>query len=493
MSNFPSQFEATPEPELRPDGRVPDPGSPFAAKVAWIFTIILMGVVVGFNQLGGKEEKKSATAQAAEVEPPDAADPFPMTAKFFVKFAQGWNLDASMRGEVVKSLGPSAKTPADKVRLAIVVADLQGAQAGLDQLKEVGELSGALKEDAQTLRKAYEAGGTVDDGADRQRLIEHHGWFGKLAGTYGLKNDDPARAPLLEGAARLIAVAGFAVGVLGLAFFGGIAACVTMAVMMGSGKVRGRFVPPAPGGSVFIETVPVFIAAFLLLHLVLGFVAKKYSVNGEPPEWLMPLQLSAQWALIVIPLWPVLARGMKWSEFRWGLGWHAGRGVLREMGAGVVGYFAGLPLLAVVIAITVGIFIVRTAVYQVGHPGENPPTPANPVADLISKGSPGVLAMLFVLATCWAPIVEEAIFRGAMYRQLRTRLGVLAAAGISALAFGCMHGYSFLLLGPVICLGFVFALMREWRGSLIASMTAHFMHNATALAFVFLVLSAIKD
>jgi membrane protease YdiL (CAAX protease family) len=89
--------------------------------------------------------------------------------------------------------------------------------------------------------------------------------------------------------------------------------------------------------------------------------------------------------------------------------------------------------------------------------------------------------------------VEEAVFRGGMYRQLRSRLSVLGAAGISALTFGLMHGYMFLLLGPVICLGFVFALMREWRGSLIASMTAHFMHNATTLVFVFLALSALKD
>jgi membrane protease YdiL (CAAX protease family) len=56
-----------------------------------------------------------------------------------------------------------------------------------------------------------------------------------------------------------------------------------------------------------------------------------------------------------------------------------------------------------------------------------------------------------------------------------------------------MHGYNILLLGPVICLGFVFALMREWRGSLIGSMTAHFLHNATALALVLLALSALKD
>jgi membrane protease YdiL (CAAX protease family) len=39
----------------------------------------------------------------------------------------------------------------------------------------------------------------------------------------------------------------------------------------------------------------------------------------------------------------------------------------------------------------------------------------------------------------------------------------------------------------VIGLGFGFALVREWRGSLIPSMTAHCIHNAVTITAVLLV------
>ena len=48
---------------------------------------------------------------------------------------------------------------------------------------------------------------------------------------------------------------------------------------------------------------------------------------------------------------------------------------------------------------------------------------------------------------------------------------------------------------PVLLLAsvFIFALMREWRGSLIAPMTAHALHNGTLLTLLLLVLWAMKD
>jgi len=61
------------------------------------------------------------------------------------------------------------------------------------------------------------------------------------------------------------------------------------------------------------------------------------------------------------------------------------------------------------------------------------------------------------------------------------------------LAFGLMHGYELFMLMPVISLGFGFAFLREWRGSLIAPMVAHFLHNATVLTFLLSILSYIKD
>ena len=56
-------------------------------------------------------------------------------------------------------------------------------------------------------------------------------------------------------------------------------------------------------------------------------------------------------------------------------------------------------------------------------------------------------------------------------------MGVVLATLISALWFGLMHGYSGLLLMPVITIGAGFALIREWRGSLLPTVIAHAIHN----------------
>lgn len=469
----------------------PDPGSRLAAKVAWVAVIVLMAIVVTLNQLPEKEPAKAGPAAAKAVEPPEVGDQFALAAKFIVKLSHAWSIDAASRQRFVASLDDSAQTDADKVRVAIVAANLIDPQAGIDRLDKIPDLTGPLAEDAQDVKASFESD-TPPSASVENRLVEHHGWFGKLAATRTLPDTDPKRAAVLAGANRILLLLIAFTAVLFVGGLGGLVAFVWMLVLLGGGRIRPRFVAPAPGGSAFIETVPIFILAFLLLHLGLGLLAHAKSVNGEPPDWLMPFQLCAQWSLIVIPLWP-LVRGMKWTDFRTRLGWHSGQGVFREIGAGIAAYFASLPLLVVMAAITIAIMMVKAAIYERMHPGKHAAPPSNHIAELIGNGSPAVLVLLFVLATLWAPIVEEAIFRGSMYRQLRSRLGMLAAAVLSALTFGLMHGYPLLLLGPVICLGFVFALMREWRGSLIPSMTAHFLHNATVLSLAILALSAVRN
>jgi membrane protease YdiL (CAAX protease family) len=44
----------------------------------------------------------------------------------------------------------------------------------------------------------------------------------------------------------------------------------------------------------------------------------------------------------------------------------------------------------------------------------------------------------------------------------------------------------------LIALGFNFSMMREWRGSLIAPMTAHLLHNGTLLTLVILLFKAVS-
>jgi membrane protease YdiL (CAAX protease family) len=86
-----------------------------------------------------------------------------------------------------------------------------------------------------------------------------------------------------------------------------------------------------------------------------------------------------------------------------------------------------------------------------------------------------------------APIGEELLFRGLLYRSLRNRMGIALAVGLSAAVFGVMHwwfGDPAVLIFPRVALGVLLALLYEGTGSLYPSMLLHAWVNmglATAL------------
>jgi membrane protease YdiL (CAAX protease family) len=275
-----------------------------------------------------------------------------------------------------------------------------------------------------------------------------------------------------------------------IAVVGGIGCCIAMIVMVATGKVKARFDPPAPGGSVYLEMLPVFAAAFLGVKIGLSSIISVMYGTASTPDWMILASLGLQWMLVAIIAWPRL-RGVPWSRARMDLGWHSGRGVLREMAAGLFGYFAALPLLFLAMAVTVVYMLIRNAMRA--SRGEPPAQPDNAILEIITKAGTAELVLVFLLATVWAPLVEETIFRGGVYRHLRSRVPMLVAAVISAIAFGVMHGYEFLMLLPVMTLGFSFALIREWRGSLVGSMFVHGLHNATVMCFLLAAMSILRD
>jgi membrane protease YdiL (CAAX protease family) len=85
-----------------------------------------------------------------------------------------------------------------------------------------------------------------------------------------------------------------------------------------------------------------------------------------------------------------------------------------------------------------------------------------------------------------APVAEEFFFRGFFYRALRTRLGVLAAAGVDGAVFGLIHftGAETLELLPILAvLGFMFCLVYERTGTLYTTIGLHAFNNAIAYGF----------
>lgn len=495
-------------PPLPAPGPRPDPGSPRAARFALIAALVLILTTFGLQQWTAAEREPPAAAKAAGISPPGLGDQEAMSLRMLLKlgrFAKDSGGGSPATDEMLlKNLDDSARTPEHQLRAAIVAAELSGGPAAAERLKKLDEAledrgdhrlwksvpeenRRALAKDARTLIRAYESTGPLDPDAVAD-LEARHGYFARVAGVWGKPDSDPERKRLLGGGASFVVLL-LGAGALGVsAVLGGIAAFIVACVLLATGRIRRRFVPPAPGGSVYLETVAVFFLGFLAIKVGVGGIVAAMNVDDQTALF---ITLGVQWALVPVVAWP-LVRGVRISRWRQDIGLHAGDGFGREVLCGIGGYLAGLPIMLAAMLFTVIVVIVKAAMAAAENGGEAPPPMENPILELVARG--GITPwLLFVLATVWAPLVEETVFRGSLYRHLRSRLGVLTAAALTALAFGVAHGYEWLMLGPVIAIGFNFSLMREWRGSLIGPITAHCLHNATVLLLVIGLFTMLKE
>jgi membrane protease YdiL (CAAX protease family) len=405
--------------------------------------------------------------------------------KLYIKLGDAVASDPSAMDAITRF----AEGDADLVRAAIIEGELYGADAALARLADLAptlEPGGPLASDAAALGVVYASGPDALGSDSRAQLEKHHGYFGEVALTFGLPDDHPDRADLLGGGVVLIAVFG-AFGLLAITAF--LAGCVLFLVgliLLATGKLRPRFEPPSPGGSVMLEVFCWFVGGFLLVSLGSEAVGTLVRRNDPTATWPAYIPLVAQWLLLLAPLW-ALVRGDTRRELAQRIGWNTGSGLFKEIGFGVLAYLAGLPLFIAGVLTTLGLMTLVEVL--VGQENADPPT--SPVIEMVAGGSPLALVLLFLLATIWAPLCEELVFRGALQRHLRSRSGpVLAALGASAV-FGFMHGYGPVFVFPLIALGVVFSTMRELRGSLVPSITAHALHNGTVLIAVFALLSLV--
>jgi len=103
----------------------------------------------------------------------------------------------------------------------------------------------------------------------------------------------------------------------------------------------------------------------------------------------------------------------------------------------------------------------------------------NPQLDVILPESFSLAALAGTLAVTAiaAPLVEEVIFRGLVYRWLRERLGVTAGMALSAGAFALLHGIPALIPG-IFILGLILAWVYEHARSIWAPVIVHATYNA---------------
>jgi len=465
--------------------------------LAWLFIVSLVTFVVGLNTIS--EPGKEAGQDAKNESFADLAWEF--QGKFIVGIA---DIAGGMRNNLLTDDVRSefGSTFDGRLRLAILDGEMKNPKAAYQRLAELNEdasdqsiASSDLQMRTSRILSRLYADYMNDqwqapsvDVAERKLIEEKLGWYGQLALAPKQGPDQVARRATLFEARKIVAA--IFVGALVALIFGlsGISGCAVFAALILAGKLRHRLIAGAPHGGVYAETFALWMTMFLLFTTTAQFVSSQFDL-GEAR--FIPT-LIAMFASLMALVWPVL-RGVPWRQVRRDIGWIRGQNPLVEMVTGAAGWISTLPLVVIgVMMMFVLIFVQELVIGGGGNIGAGPQGPTHPIVQwLADSGWPGKLQLLF-LACVAAPIVEETMFRGVLYRQLRDatarwRIGasVLTAALLNSFVFAVIHPQGWLAVPALMSLAIGFSLLREWRGSLLASMTAHGINNSVAMLVFF--------
>jgi membrane protease YdiL (CAAX protease family) len=391
-----------------------------------------------------------------------------LTAKYLVGANQFLRQqpDSKIRFEQILQM---LKNPSDRKQIAMapVLAELSGKEAALRELQRLQAkgINVSANQDLLSFVQLYRDG-EISLNPQQLQSIKKYGWIGRLALSQDKSNADPAHREILQSAFRVVMVLGILIFAILALVFAGVILLVVAIVFWFQGKLRSHLqVFDSPGIPLF-ESFTIYLTGFMVLPELLFLLF--------PGSRIGPFLL-ALLAVIIAIFWPRF-RGMDWTNYRAALGWSRGKGFLREMGSGILGYVAGLPLLAVAVVLVV---------FASRFTGE---IPSHPLFTQTNQ-STWYLLVMGLLACVWAPIVEETFFRGMLFGYFRRHVSWVASGIFSALIFAMIHPQGWLGVPVIGTIGFILSAIREWRGSLIASISAHALNNASVLVLFILVIN----
>jgi membrane protease YdiL (CAAX protease family) len=345
-----------------------------------------------------------------------------------------------------------------------ILAELSGREAAMQELKDMAA-DPANVIDGKNLPIFYTlyTDGSASLRSDQLLVIKDYGWVGRLALSQDKPDKDPERQAVLKSAFCMVMLLGLLTIMFMAAIIGGVSFFIIAIVQWAKGKIKSHLMMPENPSSLLIETFAIYLVLSTVLPLLMLIIFPGINNGGV---------LASILAGILPILYP-LFRGMKWKEYRAAIGWNRGKGFFSEVGAGVAGFITGLPLL--IMALIVVMILAK-------YTGE---TPTHPVVFNLSK-SP---LLLFLLACVYAPFAEETLFRGALYGYLRRSFPWLVSAIISSLIFAILHPQGWVAIPVIGVIGFNLSTIREWRGSAIASMTAHALNNGSVILILIISLA----
>lgn len=499
-SSFPSRYQPARNPR----------GYPVAA---WIVIALCVIAVIVMNVIELPDESK-AKVEGAKEDPLGVAL-MEIQSKVMVG-AAGSSGGGSTNNSLVGLEGLNMGTFGQRARFVILTAELEGPEAAADRLAELeDDIANAIlkstdkdpfrlnvrqRDVLNALRSLYppaepdgeesEEESTTDD-LDRERnvLVQELGWMGRLALTHANPDDKAARDAVLAPAQRMfvfVFLIGFLLIGAGLLGFIGL---VLLIVFTFTGRIRNHLPATPVHHGLYAETFAVWMVLFLGFQLIAGVVAE-----FAPDMALVGVGVSFFASLLALG-WPVM-RGASWRQVRYDIGWTFGHKPALEPLLGFGGYLIALPIFFVGALITVALVLIQQMFIPQAPMFEPLGGPAHPIVENLIGPNWGVRIQLLLLGSIAAPIIEETMFRGVLYRHLRDGsakagliLSIVIGAFVNSFIFAIIHPQGWVAVPALMSLAIGFTILREWRGTLVPSMIMHGIQNGLVFSILILAMS----
>jgi membrane protease YdiL (CAAX protease family) len=444
-----------------------------ATVLAWGVILLITALVIGVPQ-------NSRVAEAEQG--PFGQTLFTLQAQYLLGAAQ--LVDDPQQEAIQRTLARwQTTTDWQRIRLAVLVAEVQGPEAALQRLREVQDAPVAPDAEpdegtsVEILMRIFEdhsqdkRSAPSIDPEEREQLKSQLGWFGKLA-LAPPEQQSPLREQVIAEAWQTVYAIIVAVAAVGITGMLGLFVLLVFGALLFTSNLSGLKVTRGYGG-VYLETFTLWLVLFLALN-----VAASLWLGSEA---LAAIGLIALGGSLLALVWPLL-RGVSWQRLREDMGWTMGRGLARECLFGLGGYAMAIPLVFLAAILT------SIAVGLAGGAGEPGDMAVHPIANWLAGASGWQWVQVIVLACVVAPIVEEIMFRGLLYRHLREATdsprgwpSVVFSALVTSALFAVLHPQGLPAVPGIVGIALALACMREWRTTLMPSIVAHAVNNGVIM------------
>ena len=468
--------------------------------IAWIAVVLVVLSLVSLVAIGQFSQAAKVGGDAT------GADLMPVEIQSKMVIGQN-NLDQLI--PIPKEQVPEIEAPADvdtgsyeqRLVYASLKNELEGPESALEYLDSLDKLveevqakeqltkvpeeeQFKLTKDQQQLRDSmgellteYDAGEFADSAVsqDSKELIkERLGFSGELFLLPKGTNQIKARNGLLSSAATSIASVA-ALSMLGLlAGLVGLVCCIGFPIMISNGKLVSYFFSSPTNHNIYIETFALWLVGFFGSSIVLG----ELGLDENNALLIQPVIFFGSLSCLLYPL----LRGVTLRQLRHDIGWTLDRPIGDTLFAGV-SYMATLPCLVPGI-IAIAIITAITGQFTELHEFARNTGPGHPIQEYLANGDWFLILIVFITACIAAPIVEETMFRGVLYRHLRDWsqnwarwVSVAFSAVFNGFIFAAIHPQGIAAIPVLMTLAICFSLVREWRNSLLTPMLMHGIHN----------------